>query len=152
MTITYEPLIAEIAQTVFSTMAQLELTQVDVASCSDHDSLLTSIHIAGDWTGSVVVSLSSGAARQASAAMLGMSVDEVSESDRREVASELTNIIGGNLKSLLPGTSFLSLPTTISGHDFEMHVRNAVQIDDVVMSCEAGLLRLRLYARDDHET
>lgn len=152
MTTTYEPLIAEIVQTVFSTMAQLELTQVDVAAWSDNDTLLTSIHIAGDWTGSVVVSLSSGVAQQVSAAMLGISVEEVSESDRREVASELTNIIGGNLKSLLPGTSFLSLPTTISGHDFEVHVRNAMQIDDVVMNCEAGLLRLRLYTRDDHET
>lgn len=147
MTITYEPLIAEIAQTVFSTMAGLEFVQVDAASCADHDSLLTSIHIAGDWTGSVVVSLSPGVAQQASAAMLGTSVSEVTESDQREVAAELTNMIGGNLKSLLPGPSYLSLPTTISGRDFEMHVRNAQQIDDVVMVCDAGLLRLRLYTR-----
>ena len=148
MTTTYEPMIAEIAQTVFSTMAQLELFQVDVAAFGDHDSLLTSIHIAGDWTGSVVVSLSPEVAQQASAAMLGIPADEVTEMDRRDVASELTNMIGGNLKSLLPGASFLSLPTTISGRDFEMHVRNATQVDDVVMASEAGLLRLRLFARD----
>ena len=40
---------------------------------------------------------------------------DVTEVDQQDVASELVNMIGGNLKSLLPGPSFLSLPTIVSG-------------------------------------
>lgn len=104
-------------------------------------------HIAGAWTGSVVLSLSPEVALHATAAMLGISESEVTETDRQEVAVELANMIGGNLKSLLPAPSYLSLPTIVAGREFYLQVRDAELLEDVVMACEAGLLRTRLFSR-----
>jgi len=147
MTTTYETVIEQIAQSVFSTMTYLDLIRTDQPPTPDHESLLASVHIAGEWTGTVVLSLSPELSQKASAAMLALPESDVTEADRKEVATELVNMIGGNLKSLLPAPSFLSLPTIVAGREFDMQVREAELTEDVVMTCDAGTLRTRLFAR-----
>jgi chemotaxis protein CheX len=142
-----ENVIEQIAQSVFATMLNLDLVREDDPSSSDQESLLATVHIAGEWTGSVVLSLSSTIACEAAANMLQISSADVSDADRKEVASELANMVGGNLKSLLPGPSFLSLPTIVSGREFAMQVRDASLLDDVSLVCDAGALRVRLYVQ-----
>ena len=85
--------------------------------------------------------------REATADMLHMDPADVTAADQQDVASELVNMIGGNLKSMLPGPSFLSLPTIVSGHEFGLQVHDAELLDDVVLACSAGLLRMRLYMK-----
>ncbi len=41
---------------------------------------------------------------------MGMEVDEVTEDDVADALGELANMIGGNVKSILPELSALSLP------------------------------------------
>ena len=147
MTTTYDNLIEQIVQSVFSTMLNLDLFRAETSNAPDHESLFATIHIAGAWTGSVVLSLSPEVALQATSAMLGLPESEVTETERQEVAVELANMIGGNLKSLLPAPSYLSLPTIVAGREFYLQVRDAELLEDVFMACEAGLLRTRLFAR-----
>jgi chemotaxis protein CheX len=109
--------------------------------------LLASVHIAGEWTGSVLLALSPEMARVSASAMLGLPETEVSSSDEREVASEIANMVGGNLKSLLPGPSFLSLPTIVSGREFGLQVHDAELIDDLLLANHAGSLRVRLFEK-----
>jgi chemotaxis protein CheX len=151
MVATYNHLIEEIANTVFATMLNLELMRIDEPAPPDHDMLLATVHIAGEWTGSVVLALSPEMARVSASAMLMMPEAEVTSSDEQEVASEISNMIGGNLKSLLPGPSFLSLPTIVSGREFGHQVRDAELIDDIMLANHAGLLRVRLYAKQTSE-
>ena len=82
-----------------------------------------------------------------SAAMLAMDASEVTLTDQHDVASELVNMVGGNLKSTLPGPSYLSLPTVVRGREFGLQVHDAELLDDMVLAAEAGVLRVRLYAR-----
>jgi chemotaxis protein CheX len=147
MVATYDSVIEQIAQSVFSTMLNIDLARVDEPVPADHDWLLATVHIAGEWTGSVMLALPELVAIEAAAAMLQVNVTDVTAADQEDVASELVNMIGGNLKSMLPGPSYLSLPTIVSGSDFGQQVHDAQLLDDVVLACNAGLLRMRLYTR-----
>lgn len=147
MVATYDHVIEEIAGSVFATMLNLELSRIDVATPPDHDMLLATVHIAGEWTGSVVLALSPEMARVSAGAMLMIPESDVTSADEQEVASEIANMIGGNLKSLLPGPSFLSLPTIVSGREFGQQVHDAELLDDIQLANYAGLLRVRLYAK-----
>jgi chemotaxis protein CheX len=70
----------------------------------------SSVSINGSWTGHVVYASSLQAARRAAGAFLAMEADEVSEEDLSDVLGELANIIGGNVKAMLPPGALLSLP------------------------------------------
>jgi chemotaxis protein CheX len=74
-----------------------------------------SVSLTGAWDGHVVVSCSTGAARRAAAAFLGMEPEEVSEADLTDVMGELANIVGGNVKSMLPPATAVSLPHVVTG-------------------------------------
>jgi chemotaxis protein CheX len=147
MNATYESTIEQIAQSIFATMLNMELVRLDEPASDDSGTLLATIHIAGGWTGNVVLALSPGLARASAAAMFRLPAQEVTDADQHEVAAELANMLGGNLKSVLPGPSFLSLPTIITGRDLVVQVNNAERIEDVQLLSEAGPLRVRLYAQ-----
>ena len=88
-------------------MLNIDLFRVDEPAPPDHDLLLATVHIAGEWTGSVVLALSQPVAIESAAAMLHIDCRGRHATDQHDVASELVNMIGGNLKSLLPGPSLL---------------------------------------------
>jgi chemotaxis protein CheX len=69
-----------------------------------------SVSVTGAWRGPVLVGCSDGASRNAAAALLGIELDEVTDDDVADALGELANIIGGNVKSLLPEPCALSLP------------------------------------------
>jgi chemotaxis protein CheX len=83
--------------------------------------IVASVSISGNWHGHVVVSCSTTAARAAAAAFLLVEADEVAVGDVIDVMGELANIVGGNLKSMLPATSFVSLPQVVSAVGTTVH-------------------------------
>lgn len=147
METTYDCYIEQIVQSIFSSMLSIEVARVDSAPQSFAEKLMATIQIAGEKSTSVVLSVCPGAARQAAAAMLQMPAGNVSTEDERDVVAELANMVGGNLKSLLPGPLFLSLPTVVEGHNLGLQVPGAELVEDVVLQCENGLLRVRLYSQ-----
>jgi chemotaxis protein CheX len=98
----------EIAQGVFQTMLGIELSPGEIHSINDF--LYATVEIAGAWNGSVSLAFSADLAHAAARRMLKLASSEVMTIDKHEVAAELTNMIGGNFKSLLPSPSHLSLP------------------------------------------
>jgi chemotaxis protein CheX len=74
-----------------------------------------SVSLTGAWDGHVLVSCSNAAAREAAAAFLGMESEEVTEEDLTDVMGELANIVGGNVKSMLPPNTAVSLPHVVTG-------------------------------------
>lgn len=75
------------------------------------------VHISGAWEGAVVLQLSPEAATTCTAAMFDCPPAAVSDTDVRDAAAELANMVGGNVKSLLAEPSRLSLPTILSAED-----------------------------------
>lgn len=77
----------------------------------------STVSITGSWHGHLVYASSQHAARKAAAAFLAMEPDEVAQEDISDVLGELANIIGGNVKAMLPAGCFLSLPTVVLAPD-----------------------------------
>jgi len=69
-----------------------------------------SVSVVGGWAGHVVIGCSDAVARRVSARLLVIPEEEVSEEDIVDAIGEFANVVGGNVKSIMPGPSSLSLP------------------------------------------
>ena len=91
----------------------------------------SSVSITGSWTGHVVYASSTAAARRAAAAFLAMEADEVSEEDLSDTLGELANIVGGNVKAMLPPGAMLSLPQVVMAPESTARYPNTERISGV---------------------
>ena len=73
------------------------------------------VHIAGEWSGAITLEMSVATAEVAARVLLD--VDDVEAWEVADAVGELVNIVGGNLKSLLPTPSKLSLPRVSQSAD-----------------------------------
>lgn len=146
MTTTYDCLIEPIAQSIFLSMFNIDLVVASEPLTGDTDTLRATVRISGEWQGRVLLELSPELAGAAVAEMLLLTALDVTDTDRREVTTELVNMIGGNMKSVLPGPSRLSLPSILSEEEFAEHLLHAELIDDVTLISEHGMMRVRLTA------
>ena len=71
------------------------------------------VTITGAWEGMVSIELPTPVAEEVCRRMLG--VEETHDEDVADAVGELVNMIGGNIKSLMPGPSVLSLPVVAAG-------------------------------------
>lgn len=69
------------------------------------------VAIHGAWAGDVTITLGHALAVGVAAHLLAVNLADVTEEDIDDAAGELVNILGGNLKAVLPEPSVLSLPT-----------------------------------------
>jgi chemotaxis protein CheX len=88
----------------------------------------SSVSITGAWAGHVVYASSTVAARKAAAAFLAVEPDEVSQEDLSDVLGELANIVGGNVKAMLPAGCFLSLPQVVLAPETATHYPSADRV------------------------
>jgi chemotaxis protein CheX len=72
--------------------------------------MAATIEITGAWNGTACLSCSEAAGRHAASVMFAMQDDEVSDEEISDAIGELINVVGGNIKSLLPGPTEMSLP------------------------------------------
>jgi chemotaxis protein CheX len=146
MDTTFDSQIEQIVQSIFASMLGMDVARSvdEPASCCEK--LISTIHITGAQSLTVVLGASSGAAAAAASAMLQLRPEETTDDDQRDVVAELTNMIGGNLKSLLPSPCFLSLPTVLAGRELGLEIPGAELVEDVLLQCESGTLRVRLFA------
>jgi chemotaxis protein CheX len=91
----------------------------------------STVSITGSWTGYVVYASSTIAARRAAAAFLAVEIDEVSADDLSDTLGELVNIVGGNVKAMLPPGAVLSLPQVIMASESTARFPNTERISGV---------------------
>jgi chemotaxis protein CheX len=92
------------------------------------DDVHGTVSVTGAWDGQVVVTFSQVAAQRATAALLGLEVEEVSAPDVMDAVGELVNIIGGSVKSLMPQPTVLSLPSVRTGPSVELSGTEVVRL------------------------
>jgi chemotaxis protein CheX len=83
---------------------------VFTAATNNAGAVTGSVSVTGSWRGHVLVTCSDTAARNAAATLMGMELDEVADEHIVDALGELANIVGGNVKGLLPEVCSLSLP------------------------------------------
>ncbi|HET6563351.1 MAG TPA: chemotaxis protein CheX [Marmoricola sp.] len=95
-----------------SFLASHEPLEWSPAPLTEPEVMRAAVEIRGEWHGTVTLEMSSAAARTAARTML--TCDELDHEDVLDALGELVNMIGGNVKSLLPSGSTLGLPMVSS--------------------------------------
>jgi len=116
-----EDQICSMVRGVWSTQLGLEIQNADgPATPSATPTMTAAIHLTGDFRGGIRLECSRALIRRAASIMFNLPEDQLSEDDERDVVGELTNVIAGNIKALIPGSSSISLPTIIDGSDYKV--------------------------------
>lgn len=105
------------------------------------------VHLSGEWAGSVLLELPPSVARRAAAAMLELAVDGTTDEDLADAVCELTNMIGGNVKALVPGVNSLSLPHVLAGVDLERVHARCRPVHVGCYEAAGGLIRVTVLRR-----
>jgi CheY-specific phosphatase CheX len=108
-----------------------------------------SIHITGDWQGAVALSCGEQIAAQAAAVMFDLGDAKPAKSDMQDALGELVNVIGGNIKALLPGSCHLSLPAVVDGSDFCVRVPGSRLLTFVPFNSSVGMLSVSLLQSEE---
>jgi chemotaxis protein CheX len=106
------------------------------------------VHISGAWEGVVTVESTNGLARRAAAILLGVEEADATPEELSDTLGELTNIIGGNIKGLLPEPSRLSVPAVFQGSESNLTVKGSRLVSAVGFHCEGQPLRVALMRRE----
>jgi hypothetical protein len=106
-----EATVLSIAEQAWTALVGEEEVLVDLPAPLPATVLSAWVDVVGPWTGSVVLTAGPGTAAELTRALLGEAApDELEEEDVADAFGELANVVGGNVKAALPGTSALSLP------------------------------------------
>ena len=135
--------VAIITQDVWASFLGVEIQQIGVdESLAGRPSMVGAVRVTDAWFGAVVLEMTPGLSRQVAATMFESTPDVVTDAEVVDALGELTNMIGGNVKSLLPAPSQLSLPmvsesvwpTTVPGSVVICRIAFAVGADMVHVS------------------
>lgn len=102
------------------------------------------VHISGQWQGAVIVQASQGLGELFAGKFFEISPDKVLDDDIRDAVTELTNMIGGNIKGQVPGPSYLSIPSVTIGTDFDFQLPGTDAITEVSVCCHGHPLKITL--------
>jgi chemotaxis protein CheX len=106
-----EATVQEIADQAWAALVGEEEVLVPLPGELPEDSLSSWVDVVGPWTGTVVLSCGRLAALQLTRALLREHAPaELDEEDVADALGELANVVGGNVKAVLPGPSVLGLP------------------------------------------
>ena len=135
----------EIADKIWRMVLGSKLTPV--TSCprpSDcPDLVLSSVTISGAWNGVLTLGCSVDVARRAASVMFGKPVEATAADDLRDALGELTNMVGGNFKTLLKGDCRLSVPKVVSEVPNEQLTPSPLKHQ--WYQCDGGLVLLHLF-------
>lgn len=121
-------LVINAVNSVFDMMLSLEveISDADSQVVVDGNKIVGSVSFAGDVMGNLTIHVGDTFARLMTAAMLGAESEEIDGEEVSDVIGELSNMIGGDLKSRLCDSGFpcqLSIPSVTSGSDFKIESR-----------------------------
>lgn len=118
----YHAEVQRIVGDVFQTMLKSEAYATDLPWEPTRSSVTAAIFFAGTWRGAVMVQTSEHQACQWTSRLMSLPIPEEFTDDVQDALGELVNMIGGNLKSVLPSGVGLSMPTVVQGRNYSMRV------------------------------
>ncbi|QPJ66037.1 MAG: chemotaxis protein CheX [Candidatus Nitrohelix vancouverensis] len=135
MDINYNEEIIQYTRDIWSQILGLDVqpTEEDFKLESANNTLSGCVQIMGAWKGSVILICPVPLARKAAAIMFSIPEEQASQEDIKDALGEITNMTGGNIKSLVHSGDeqcVLSLPA-VAFSDNEMHVPGTKQVSRV---------------------
>jgi len=130
--------VEQVVSTIWEHLLGLPIGRGDEAALpSRNDGCLTGcIQIAGAWRGAVTLVSTHSMARRIAAAMFALEESSIPNDMIQDALGEVTNMTAGNLKSLLPETCFLGLPTVVEGSDYGIRVSDSRLLARIPFQCQ----------------
>ena len=100
------------------------------------------VSFVGDWKGALLVGCSIPTAEKLAQRLFKLNT--VTPDDVADAMGELANMIGGNLKSVLPTGVTLSVPHVAVGTDLAVRICSGNENKLTLYSCEAGTFEVTL--------
>lgn len=117
-----EDQIRQLTPAIWDAVLRLPL-QEEPAPAPSHNRVVSAcVHITGAWNGAVALSCEIDFATRAAGIMFDLGDKAPSTADMQDALGELTNMIGGNIKALLPEPCHLSLPSAVEGADYSVRI------------------------------
>jgi chemotaxis protein CheX len=118
----YQTYVSNIVVDVFRTMLDLEVVPQGDGDLMAAGSVTAAVHFAGEWRGAVLLQLSPELACSLCARLIRVGSPPQYDDDVRDAMGELTNMVAGNLKSVLPFRVALSMPTVVEGSNYALRI------------------------------
>lgn len=135
----------DIAQDVWGSFLDMQLEPAADPWPFSGRTLSGCVTVSGEWQGSVFLECPADHAQAAAEAMFAADAGSLSDDEIGDALGELTNMVGGNVKSLLPAPSKLSIPSVAAGESIRVRVPGAVLVDRVVLVCSAGPVSISVW-------
>ncbi|HVW34901.1 MAG TPA: chemotaxis protein CheX [Acidimicrobiia bacterium] len=147
----FEPELTEITERVWTSLVEVPLLPRQPGQPSaltpGARTFTGCVQITGAWEGAVTVHCSETLAKMLTAAMFMVDVDDTTLEEVSDALGELANMVGGNVKALLPEPCRISLPAVADGMDYRLSVPGARPLTAVTWTCAGEPLMVRLLER-----
>jgi chemotaxis protein CheX len=145
----YRTDILGLAESVFLSMLALEVHPSDEELLPDAPMITGAVYYAGPWKGAVLVQCNRTQACDFTERLMGISQPSEFDDDVRDAVGELTNIIGGNLKPILPHGVVLSMPSVVEGYPSALRICGKNPIIRLAFSSAIGVFWLTVVGFPD---
>jgi chemotaxis protein CheX len=110
--------------------------------------LTASVEVSGAWEGTTTLQCPATLASRVAAVMFGVQVGAARPDQVQDALGELANVVGGNVKALLPEPCRLSLPTVVEGVGYSTRVAGRAEVvARVSLSCAGEPVLVALLRR-----
>jgi len=113
----------------------------------EDDTIAAYVLVGGAWQGGVVLACEHTTAQRLASAMFGIP-GPVAESDLGDAVGELANVLGGNVKSLLPQPSAISLPVVTASSVYGPEPPDARDVCTLDLLWQGESLSLLVWTQD----
>ena len=137
MTIECKEEISQFVTDIWSTFLDMKVTQTNLPfrPKGQGNTLAGCVQITGEWQGSVTLYAPIEIGRKVAGIMYSLDEKEVEDQQIQDVIGEITNILTGNIKSILPAPCSISLPC-VAVTDFNLHHPGSEMVSAVNFDCE----------------
>lgn len=140
----YETMVAQIVHDVFETMLGYDIYESADDYSARTEVVTSAIFFAGAWKGAVVLECSEEQCLLFTERLMRIPQPTHMDDDVRDAMGEVVNMVGGNLKSVLPPGVSLSMPSVLEGPDYAFRICGSNQTSHFSLRGGAGPLWVTL--------
>lgn len=138
----YKNIITEAVIDIFSSMVLLDVAIIEAGPSGPMEGPMISgmIGLAGDLQGTVLIHLPAPVAIAITNAFLGLEINAVDD-DVKDAIGELTNMVAGGIKFLIPGKDQdieLAIPSVVCGQSYSCEATGRFERTSVLFELESG--------------
>ena len=145
MTLTSD-IVTEIISDTFEMIAGISVKATDTAMSVDKSTCYITgciQYIQGTWHGATLMQIPGLLAKQLGALMFEGDADaQVSDAEVRDAVGEITNIVAGNFRRVMPEGASMSLPTVVEGIQYSFNIMEAKLTFEQNYDCLGQTFRL----------